>query len=701
MTERTARRLAWAIWMVGVVAFVGSTVFQLVEHEPFQPADLSEPLAFAAIGIVGLIVALHQPRNAIGWLYLAVWLGSAGVFAVMQHYAYWAATSRPGAPGATFAEWFGNWAWVPIFVLLLTYPFLLFPDGHLPSRRWRPVAWAIGIGGVLWSISFAFEGADYTDALDHSVPNRYAPSSLVPFFNVARNVMALVMIGLMAATVASLVVRYRRAQGDEREQIRWLMLAGAVTVVWFLMPFQHGNGGWVDFVQGFVLTLIPIAVGVAILHYRLYDIDVVINKTVVYVSLAAFITLVYVAIVVMLGGLIGAANESLGLSIVATAIVAVAFQPVRERVQRFANRLVYGERATPYEVLARFSERVAGTYATEDVLPRTARVIAEGTGAERAEVWLRIGDELVLGAAWPTEGDGRRAVSLPPGASLELAGADRTVPVRYHDELLGAIGVAKPAGESVSPAEDKLLLDLSSQAGVVLSNVRLTADLEARLEQIARQAAELRASRQRIVLAQDAERRRLERNIHDGAQQHLVALAVKLRLARGLIRTDPARARAMLEELRGEIDLALDTLNALSLGIYPPLLEEQGIAAALAAQYLRTALPVHLDAEGVRRHPIETEAAVYFCCLEALQNAAKYAHASAIAIVLREDDDAISFSVADDGVGFDSATDGNGTGIQGMRDRIAVLGGDVTIESSPGAGTTVRGRIPVAERVAS
>ena len=187
-----------------------------------------------------------------------------------------------------------------------------------------------------------------------------------------------------------------------------------------------GSGGRSS--EALALIALPVSVGIAILKYRLYDIDVVINRTVVYVTLAAFITLVYVAIVVVLGGLIGAANESLGLSIVATAIVAVAFQPVRERVQHFANRFVYGERATPYEVLARFSERVAGTYATEDVLPRTARVIAEGTGAERAEVWLRIGEELVLGAAWPIDGIDRRVVSLAPGASLELDGADRDRP---------------------------------------------------------------------------------------------------------------------------------------------------------------------------------------------------------------------------------------------------------------------------------
>jgi signal transduction histidine kinase len=701
VTDPTTRRVSWGLWIAGLVVFLATETFRFVSHEPFHANDFSEPFAFASIGVVGLIVALHQPRNAIGWIYLTVWIGAAGIFAGMQEYAYWAETSHPDAPGGSVATWFVNWAWVPIFVLLLTYPFMLFPDGHLPSRRWRPVAWAIAIAGALWSVTFALDNtSDYTDALNHPILNPYAPAPPTPLLDGARLIVSFVLLGLMAATIVSLVLRYRSAKGDQREQIRWLLFAGAVTLVWFALPVNHGVGGWVDFVQGMVLTLIPISVGVAILKYRLYDIDVVISRTVVYVTLAAFITLVYVAVVVVLGGLIGAADDSLGLSIVATAIVAVAFQPVRQRVQRVANRFVYGERATPYEVLSRFSDRVAGTYATEDVLPRTARVIAEGTGAERAEVWLRIGDELVVGGAWPTNGEDRRAVPLDAEGAFLLAGADRTVPVRYHDELLGAIAVAKPSGQVLSPAEDKLLTDLSSQAGVVLSNVRLTADLEVRLDQIARQAAELRASRQRIVAAQDAERRRLERNIHDGAQQHLVALAVKLRLTRGLVRTDPGHARAMLEELRGEIGLALDTLNALSLGIYPPLLEEQGIAPALAAQYLRTSLPVRLDAKGLRRYPIETEAAVYFCCLEALQNAAKYSHASAITIVLRHEADAVGFTVADDGVGFTTEADGSGTGMQGMRDRIAVLGGDVSIESSPGVGTTVRGRVPVAERMA-
>jgi signal transduction histidine kinase len=410
--------------------------------------------------------------------------------------------------------------------------------------------------------------------------------------------------------------------------------------------------------------------------------------------LAAFITVVYVAVVVGLGSLF---TDTLVLRIAATALVAVAFQPVRDRANRLANRLVFGERATPYEVLARFGERVGETYASEDVLPRIARVVAEGTAAARSDVWLRLGGRLTLAASWPVAEP--RVSFAVEGDELPAIDADRVAPVRHQGELLGAIAVTKPASEPLAAEESELLDHLAEQAGLVLANARLTADLEARLMQIAGQAADLRSSRQRIVAAQDEERRRLERNIHDGAQQHLVALAVKLRLAKTALQKDPKLGRRMLGEIEGEVDAALDTLRSLALGIYPPLLEEQGIAAALAAQYLRSSLPVRLEADGIGRYPIELEAAVYFCALEALQNAAKYANATEITVAFRERDGALEFSVADNGGGFDAGSNGTGTGIQGMRDRMAVFGGDAEIESSPGHGTIVRGRVPVSERV--
>jgi len=276
-------------------------------------------------------------------------------------------------------------------------------------------------------------------------------------------------------------------------------------------------------------------------------------------------------------------------------------------------------------------------------------------------------------------------------------GADRTLPVRHRDDLLGAVTIRKPRGESLTPAEDRLLDDLTRQAGLVLANVRLTADLEARLEQISRQAGELRASRQRIVAAQDEERRRLERNIHDGAQQHLVALAVKLRLAKGFLGKDPERTRGLLEELDEEVGEALDTLTALSLGIYPPLLEEQGLSAALAAQYQRSDLPVRMEVAGTKRFPIEVEAAVYFCVLEALQNVAKYAGASRIDVTIEEHDGGLSFEVRDDGAGFDGDLVARGSGLQNMHDRLSTLGGRLQVLASPGRGASVAGWVPIFE----
>jgi signal transduction histidine kinase len=680
--------LAWALWSGAAFVFVASIAFAFARGLPTPLSAFSEGGAFIAYGLVGLVIARREPRNPIGWILLGVWVGVAVVFGFTGTYAQWASLDHPDAPGAVFANWLQNWAWVPIFTMLLTYPLLLFPDGKLPSRRWRPVGWAVAILTVAWSMAFAFEQHDYTDALNQPATNPYVFQRFAPVFDAARVVISFFVIAAFGACVAALVVRYRRSRGVEREQIRWLMFAGTLTVGWFMLPLDHGNGGFADFIQGFVLMLIPISIGIAILQYRLYDIDVVIRKTLVVGVLAMFIGAVYVAIVVGLGSF----ADSPALRIAATALVAVAFQPVRDRANRWANRLVYGARATPYEVLARFGDRVGETYASEDVLPRVARVIAEGTAAASAEVWLRLGDELRLTAAWPVAVE---HVGLAIGDGPLPIEADRVAAVRHHGELLGAIAVHKRASEPLTHGEAELVDRLADQAGLILANARLTADLEARLDQIAVQAAELRASRQRIVTAQDDERRRLERNIHDGAQQHLVALAVKLRLAKTAIAADPARGRTMLEELGGEIDDALDTLRALALGIYPPLLEEQGVAPALAAQYVRSGLPVRMDADLEGRYPIEIEAAVYFAALEALQNAAKYANAAEIAIAIQPADGELRFSVRDDGIGFDPALAGHGSGLAGIRDRLAVFGGDATIESAPGEGTVVRGRVPI------
>jgi len=307
---------------------------------------------------------------------------------------------------------------------------------------------------------------------------------------------------LLLLGVVSLVLRYRHGDSEQRQQLKWFiagvglfvfgLLAGGITA-WPPPMVVAANVG---------LAALPVSIGIAVLKYRLYDIDVVINRTLVYGALALFITAIYVAIVVGIGALIGSGGRpNLALSIVATAIVAVAFQPVRERIQKVANRLVYGKRATPYEVLSQFSERVAESYAADDVLPRMARVLADGTGAVRSDVWLRSGDLLRQASSWPQDSDPTEPARIVGGALPDVPGAARVVEVRHQGELLGALTVTKRQGESLTPVEEKLLDDLASQAGLVLKNVGLTAELMQRLE-------ELRASRQRLVAAQDEERRK-------------------------------------------------------------------------------------------------------------------------------------------------------------------------------------------------
>jgi signal transduction histidine kinase len=490
------------------------------------------------------------------------------------------------------------------------------------------------------------------------------------------------LLAVTLAIIASLILRYRRAGLGERLQLKWFMTAaivlGVALALQVVLQVLGVTVPGLDIAYSIVLLGLPVSIAIAVLKYRLYEIDVVINRALVYGALAVFITAVYVGIVVGIGALIGSRGQfNLALSILATAVVALAFQSVRTRVQAVANRLVYGYRATPYEVLTQFSHRVAGAYANDEVLPRLARVLVEGTGAMVASVWLNGAGQPTVAATWPET-----------ATPLALGEADRVAEVRHQGETLGELTVRKRAGEPFTPVEEKLLNDLAAQAGQVLRNVRLTSELQARLDEISAQALELRASRQRIVSVQDAERRRLERNIHDGAQQHLVALAVKLRLAATLAKRDPEKARRSLKELEAQTAEARETLRDLAQGIYPPALREGGLVEALGTHAAVTA-------DGIGRYDPEIEAGVYFSCLEALQNATKYAKASSVRVDLRQEDGQLMFSVSDDGVGFDPAAASMGSGVQNMKDRVASLGGSLSVASRPGKGTTVSGTLPL------
>jgi signal transduction histidine kinase len=655
------------------------------------------PIAFA---ILGALVATRQRQNPVGWLFLFI-AAVGGIQGVADGYAHFAFVTHPGAPAGIWALWIDSWVSSPIFPAgAVALVLLLFPDGQLPSRRWKPLAvTCVVVTAVIIPVSMFLPGPLSTST-NFVTPNNPVGLPVTGGLEVAVQSLGLVWlpgIALFLAAASAPLVRMRRAAGDERQQLKWIAYAVIVTAVAYIpltfLPFSTASTN-ADVAIGFGIVF-PIAAGVAIFKHRLYDIDIVISRTLVYGSLAVFITAVYVGIAVGIGTLVGSGGKpNLALSIVATAIVAIGFQPVRERVQKVANRLVYGKRATPYEVLSEFSGRVAETYAADEVLPRMARVLQEGTGAESATVWLRGNAELRPAATYPAAAEVLTPLAMSNGTLPRLPGATRAVEVRHQGELLGALSVSKRRGEALTPIEEKLVDDLAHQAGLVLKNVGLSADLLARLE-------ELRASRQRLVSAQDVERRRLERNLHDGAQQHLVALKVKLGLAELLLGRDPAKAAATLEQLKHDADEALETLRDLARGIYPPLLADKGLVVALESQARKATVSVRVEAEGVQRYTQDVEATVYFCVLEALQNVQKYAGASLVVVRLRDGEGALSFEVTDDGAGFDAATVRKGAGLTNMSDRVDALSGRVEVTSHPRAGTCVRGTLPAPLRTAA
>ncbi len=703
-----SRHLLLARVLAGLtlVGFAIGLVFAFLDASIRPPGAGDDPLgdigfvlAFAMFPVIGYVLASRRPENSIGWLMLGMGV-YFGVAAIASELGGFLVHSGRRDAGLVFIA-FDQPSWLPIVVLPVTFLLLLFPDGHLPSPRWRWFAWGLGVGLTVVFVSILLDPAPMEESPAPGVANPIGIEAIRPFLEAAQFLIIVIPIGVLGSLTA-LVFRFRRSTGIERLQLRWLLTAAAfVALLYSGAMFAslgsswggEGDPGWLTWVQNLVIVsfaLIPLAIGVSVLRYRLFDIDVVINRAVLFGALAVFITLVYVAVVVGVGTLVGS-QASPVLSAAAAAIVALAFQPLRRWAQRLADRLVYGKRATPYEVLSEFSERVGQTYANEELLPRMARALGEGTGAARADVWVRVGEELRPEATWPEDVQrlpARPASSVEEGA---VAGASMSEPVRHRGELLGALTIEKRPGENLSATEEKLVRDLAAQAGLVMRNAGLT-------EELMDTIAQLRTSRQRLVTAQDEERRKLERNLHDGAQQQIVALTVKLGLLERLVGRDPAQAQSIAGQLQEDATEALEELRDLARGIYPPLLADQGLIAALQSQARKSAMPVTVEGHGIGRYAREAEAAVYFSCLEALQNVAKYASASRATVSLSDGGGVLRFDVTDDGVGFDTATSSYGTGLQGIADRIAALDGSIEVRSSPGAGTTVEGILPVRDR---
>ena len=704
---RSGTRLIDAMWTGSVLIAVAGAVLTGLTWSDFKGDDaisqVGFPVSTVAYATLGALI-VRRVRNPIGWLLLAVGV-SLGLMGLLNAYAMLGITTHPGAvPAPQQVGAVSEWLFFPV-VAALGCAFLLFPTGTLLSRRWRPVVVLNFLATGLLLIGFilvprrvalpAPGGVSLTYQNPFRVPAVGRALTGTPINNL--NSLTLLSVLFFGAGALSLVLRHRAGRGELRRQINWVALTGAVFALVQLVAIvgivaDHGKQPPITnaaYAASSIIGLLgfPAAITVGILKYRLYEIDVIINRAVVYGLVSAGLTAVYAGIVLGIGALAGEQGSPL-LTVTAAVAVALLFQPARQRARRVANRLVYGERATPYQVLSDFADDMAEQLDYDKAVAKMVTVLAGATGAIRAEAWIRVGPELRPVTIWPDGSAPGAALPLADGGQLPaFEAASRAVAVRHGDELLGALALLKPRNEPLTQAEDKLLQHLASQAGLVFRNGRLTAELQATIE-------ELRASRRRLVEAQDEERRKIERNLHDGAQQQLVALSIQL----GLLQEsadDAASVRQLTPELQKSARAALDDLRALARGIYPPLLAEQGLVLALKAQARKTAVPVTIEAQGIQRYPQDLEATVYFCALEALQNIAKYAGASRADVRLSCSGGSLYFTITDDGAGFDTTTARDGTGLQGMADRLAALGGSLHLRSHPGQGTTVSARLPV------
>ncbi|MDQ3707851.1 MAG: histidine kinase [Actinomycetota bacterium] len=664
-TEATDAKAPSAALEAGL-AMVALLVASLVGYGwylGFHVDNAHNGLIAASFVAVGLYVVRMRPRHREGWLFVAVGVVHAVMFFGRQY-----GRTEVALPAASWIGWLGVWP-LPAAIALTGWTFMAFPHGRMLSPAWRRA------GLVMLAVAAVMATMAALWPVDHDRIGLIAPHPLeLPGAEVAARFWPYLLPSYALFQVlwtAAVVLRLRRARGDEARQMRWLVYATVIALVLLvtgLAIFRSPVPG------ALAVPLIPVAAGIAILKFRLYDIDPVVNKTLVIGSLALLVTGGYIAIVVGVGALtpVGAG----WLSLLTTAIVAVAFEPLRRRAQRLADRLVYGHRATPYEALSRLSAQL--DEAPEELLEGIAATVANAVGATEVVVWVGEETRLLSQAGWPRPPDPRE-----PSRLDELAlGPQRHVrPVVHQGTVRGAIMLRKKVGEALSAAEDRLLDDLVAQTGLIIAQQQ--------------QAKELQAAARRIVTAQDAARRRIERDLHDGAQERLVTMGLELgSLEEHAKATGQPELAARVRDVRAQLLEATAELRELARGLHPMVLSQAGLEAALRMLADRSAIPVRLTVDLAGRLPREIEATAYYVVSEALTNAARHSGADVVTVEVAKVAQGLQVRVRDDGRG--GARPGDGSGLQGLADRLAAVGATLTIDSPISRGTRIRTVLPCA-----
>jgi signal transduction histidine kinase len=608
----------------------------------------------------GALLTTRKPEHPISWGFAAtgfLWAVGAGAYA----YAIAALVANPQSlPAGRAAAWVDSWCWLPSLVLPTGLLLLVVPNGRLLSPRWRPAVAALVAGSVLGSLGLS--GSPTFDlGSNQPIGNPLAFDATA--WHVAATVGYALVAGAVVASLASFVLRFRHSVGEERQQLRWIGGGlGVAVCLGTVGAFSWGVFPYAFVLYAIALLALPVGTAVAILKYRLYELDLVVNRALVYGVMTVGVVAAYVFVV----GLIGAKlshGGSLVLSLALTGVVAVGFQPVRERVQRFVNELMYGERDDPYVALARLGRRLESSLGADAVLPTVVETIGQTLRLSYVALTLGGGDDVTA-----------------------VYGRPDTVPLRFplvHQGLgVGELRLAPRPGEQLREADRRLIADLAPQVAAAVHAVGL--------------AHELQTARRRLVELREEERRRIRRDLHDGLGPALAGLTFTLDAVHNLAASDRERANPLLASATEQTQSMIGDVRRLIYGLRPPALDELGLVESLRGIASReTSLPITVIVEApdaLPPLPAAVEVAAYRIVQEALTNVARHARARSCTLQISVQPDAVLLDIADDGQGI--ARGPAGVGLQTMQERAAELGGSCTITSPAGAGTTVTVRLP-------
>jgi len=671
--ENLAGGLAGA--SLAAAAITGVLVGTNIANAPQWPTFLEIIPLIAAYAIAGGLIARRQPRNPIGWLFLLISVDT-GLTALADAYA------GHHFPGWAAAAWFQTWIYYISYPVGFSVLVMLFPGGRLPSRRWRPLlAFAVLAAASRVAVELV-AGGPISGHFSATALLTANPTGLIPlsFQNTAAGAAIytgtwLLSLLALAGATAALLTRLARSNTEERQQLKWLALIAVMVVAAFLVHFLIQvlwGSSVLDYgavvLHALLIVGLPAATAIAILRYRLYEIDFIINRTLVYGVLTIIVVGFYVGVVGSLG-LLFQQRANLLISLLATGVIALAFAPLRVLVQAAVNRLLFGARPDPYEILAGLGRQLEATSADIPLLEAVAGTIARAL--QLPYVAIRV------------HADGRDTIHAEHGSML---GESIVIQLVYQGQPTGELVLSLGSHRAqLSPGDQRLLADLTRQAAAAVHSVVITNQLQ--------------RSRERLVSAVEEERRRLRRDLHDGLGPALAAQTLKAGSARALFTRDPLRSQALLEELETDAQTAMADVRRLVYNLRPPALDELGLAGAIRQAAATHASGMQMTVELPNEMPVlpaAVELAAYRIAQEALTNVTRHARAGRCRLRLTVNED-LQLEVVDNGIGLERAGP-PGIGMSSIRERAAEVGGTSSIGPGRSSGTRIFVQLPILAR---